>query len=73
MSKPRDRTVLALVDELHDTSTLTDAAWAAASEHFSNEQLLDLLALSGWYHAISYLARAVQVPLEPGAPALATA
>jgi alkylhydroperoxidase family enzyme len=72
-TQPRDRTVLALVDELHDTSTVTDATWGSASEHFTTEQLLDLLALAGWYHAISYLARAAQVPLEHGAPTLATA
>jgi alkylhydroperoxidase family enzyme len=72
-TQPRDRTVLALVDELHDTSTVADATWGAASEFFTTGQLLDLLALAGWYHAISYLARAAQVPLEPGAPTLATA
>jgi len=31
-------------------------------------QLLDLLLLCGWYHAISFTARAARVPLEDGAP-----
>jgi alkylhydroperoxidase family enzyme len=69
----RDRAVIRLVDALHDTSTLDDEAWADASAHFNDAQMLDLLALAGWYHAISYLARAAQVPLEPGAPTLASA
>jgi len=70
---PRDRAVLRLVDTLHDTSTVDDAGWADVSAHFTDPQLLDLLALAGWYHAIAYLARAARVPFEPGAPTLATA
>ena len=70
---PRDRSVIGLVDRLHDTATVDDATWAAASAHFAPGQLLDLLALAGWYHAISYLANAAQVPGEPGTPTLASA
>jgi alkylhydroperoxidase family enzyme len=69
----RDRVVLRLVDQLHDTSTVDDGLWEAATLHFSPAQLLDLLALAGWYHAIAYMARATGVPLEDGAPRLATA
>jgi hypothetical protein len=29
------------------------------------------LLLAGWYHAISYAARAARVPLEDGAPRFA--
>jgi alkylhydroperoxidase family enzyme len=72
-SAPRDRAVLRMVDALHDDSTLDDALWAQGSAHFTDPQMLDLLALAGWYHAIAYLARAPQVPLEPGAPTLAGA
>jgi alkylhydroperoxidase family enzyme len=71
-TEPRDRAVVALVDILHDASTVDDATWAGAATHFTPAQLLDLLALAGWYHAISYLANAAQVPGEPGAPTLAT-
>ena len=72
-TEPRDRAVLRLVDVLHDTSSVDDEHWAGAAAHFTDGQLLDLLALAGWYHAIAYLARGAQVPLEPGAPILATA
>lgn len=71
-SQSRDRAVIGLVDVLHDTSTMDDATWAGASEHFTDAQLLDLLAVAGWYHAISYLANATQLPGEPGAPTLAS-
>jgi hypothetical protein len=49
-----------------------DELWAEATGFFTDVQMLDLLALAGWYHAISYLARAAQVPLEPGSPTLAS-
>jgi hypothetical protein len=35
---------------------------------FDEHQVLDLLMLTGWYHAISFAARAARIPLEPGAP-----
>jgi hypothetical protein len=49
---------------------LDDATWAAATEHFSDTEMLDPLA--GWYHAISYLANATQLAGEPGAPTRAS-
>jgi alkylhydroperoxidase family enzyme len=61
--------LLRAVDELHDTNDVCDATWAALE--LSDEQRLDLLLLAGWYHAISYAARATRVPLEAGAPRFA--
>ncbi len=34
----------------------------------SDAELLDLMMLAGWYHAISYAANGAQVSLEPGTP-----
>ena len=59
----------AAVDELHDTNDLSDATWAALG--LTDEQRLDLLLLAGWYHAISFVARAARVPLETDAPRFA--
>ena len=36
-----------------------------------SQQLLDLLMLTGWYHAISYVARAGRIPPRAGAPSFA--
>lgn len=63
--------VLRAVDELHDTSDIADDTWSALSERLEDEQLLDLLMLTGWYHTISYVARAARVPLEDSAPRFA--
>lgn len=64
----REAAILTAVDELHDTSTLSDAGWEQLHAHLDDAQVLDLLLLAGWYHAISYAANGAQVDLEPGAP-----
>jgi len=61
---PRDRLLVSLVDQLHDTSQVDDALWAEMSAHWSPPQLIELLMLAGWYHAVSYLCNAARVPLE---------
>jgi alkylhydroperoxidase family enzyme len=63
-----DRLLILLVDELHETSDVSDALWERLRAEFEEVQLLDLLLLCGWYHAISFTARAARVALEDGAP-----
>lgn len=63
----RDHLLLRLVDELHDSSTVSDALWQELAGVWSAPQLVELLMLAGWYHAISYVCNAARVPLEPWA------
>lgn len=70
-SDERDRLLVAAVDALHDGADLGDDLWDRLQRTFDEAQLLDLCLLTGWYHAISYLARAARVDLEPGAPRFA--
>lgn len=65
---PRDTLLIRAVDALHDTHDLSDELWRELRAVFSDENLLDLPMLCGWYHAISFVARSLRVPLEPGAP-----
>jgi alkylhydroperoxidase family enzyme len=60
----RDRLLIRLVDELHDTATVSDALWSELRPVFSVAETLELLLLAGWYHAISYLANGARVELE---------
>ena len=62
-----DAALLAVVDELHDRGTVSDAAWARCDGRFSDEQRLELLVLVGFYHLISYVANGARVALEPWA------
>jgi alkylhydroperoxidase family enzyme len=64
----RDRLLIRAVDALHDECDIPDALWGPLSTAFSEANLLDLFMLCGWYHAISFVARAARVPLEPAAP-----
>jgi alkylhydroperoxidase family enzyme len=71
-SEERDRLLIRAVDALHDSSDIPDALWTELSDVFSETTLLDLLLLCGWYHAISFAARAVRLPLEAWAPTFAS-
>lgn len=70
-TEPAERAVIAAVDQLHDTSTIDDRLWSQLADHLDEPQLLDLLLLCGWYHGISFVARAADVALEAGAPTFA--
>ncbi len=65
---PRDRLLVEAVDRLHDTGSIDDDLWARLAAVFTEAEVLDLTMLCGWYHAISFTARAAGVALEPGAP-----
>ena len=65
---PRDRMLVELVDALHDAGDVDDGLWARLADEFDAAQILDLVLLCGWYHAISFAARVARVPSEPGGP-----
>jgi hypothetical protein len=64
----RDRLLIRAVDALHDYSDIDDGLWQELAGTFTDANLLDLLLLCGWYHAISFVARGTHVPLEASAP-----
>ncbi len=62
-----DRVLVALADELHDTATVSDALWASLAARFTEEQLIELIVIGGWYRLIGCLINAVGVQREPWA------
>jgi alkylhydroperoxidase family enzyme len=70
-SDPAEQALIRVVDQLHDRSEIDDAAWASLASHRPDDQLLDVLLLAGWYHAISYAANGARVELETWAPRFA--
>ena len=60
----RERLLLRLADELHDRAQVSDELWAALRAHFAEEQLIELVALAGFYHLISFATNALRIPLE---------
>ena len=67
-SEERERLLILAADALHNRATIDDALWRRVAEAFTEAELLDLLLLCGWYHAISYAANATGVELEDWAP-----
>ncbi len=63
----RERAVIALADELHDTGQVSDATYAEVERHFTAEQILELVVTAGWYHTISFVLGTARVTLEPWA------
>jgi len=63
-----ERMLIRAADELHDRSDISDELWGKLAGHFDQAQLLDIVLLCGWYHAICFIATAARVTLEDGAP-----
>lgn len=64
---PEDARLLRFCDEVHETASVSDATWAALRADFSEEAVLELLLLAGFYRTVSLLANALRLPLEEGA------
>jgi 4-carboxymuconolactone decarboxylase len=62
---PTDRLLVRLADELHDTCAVSGPLWAELADHYTDEQLLELVIVAGWYRLLSGVINAVGVPLEP--------
>ena len=60
----RDRLLVQLADELHETARVSDPLWAELAAQWTEPQLIELLLLAGWYRAVSYVCNGARVPLE---------
>ena len=64
-----ERLLIRLVDELHDAATISDELWEGLAAAFSVEQILELIALVGFYHTVSFFANGLRLAPETyGAP-----
>ena len=63
----REAALIAGVDALLDDKRLSDAQWAGLREHFSEEEVLELVQLVAFYHGVSLICGALDLPLEDGA------
>ncbi|MGD0968763.1 MAG: carboxymuconolactone decarboxylase family protein [Candidatus Aquilonibacter sp.] len=62
--EPAEQALLALVDDLVDHHTIEDATWQRLRAHFDDAQILDAIALVGYYHTISFLCRGLDLAPE---------
>jgi alkylhydroperoxidase family enzyme len=64
----RQSLLIRLVDELHDTATVSEELWNSLEADWRPAQLIELIAIAGQYHAVSFLVNALRIELEEGAP-----
>jgi AhpD family alkylhydroperoxidase len=60
-----DRAVLCAVDELEDESNVSDATWAALTEHLDEQQRMDLVFTIGCYGALAMAINTFGVEPDP--------
>ncbi len=60
-----EQALIGLVDDLVDRRTIGDERWRALRAHFDETQILEAIALVGYYHTISFLCVGLDLPLEP--------
>lgn len=60
--------LIGMADALTDTGTVDDALWQRAAEYYKADQLIEIIALVGFYHLVSFTVNATGVALEPGTP-----
>jgi 4-carboxymuconolactone decarboxylase len=56
--------LIELVDQLHDTATVSDELWAALAAGYTEPQLIELITLVGQYHTVSFYVNALRIPPE---------
>lgn len=59
-----DRSLIRLCDALHKECDLSDALWSELRGQFSEDGMIELLMLAGFYRTVSYLTNGLRLPLE---------
>lgn len=59
-----ERLLLQAADECRHTFSLSEATYTALGDHFSSQQLLDLLATIGMYMTLALILKSFAVPME---------
>lgn len=59
-----DKLLLDFCDALHARCTLDESQWQELRGMFSEEAIVELLMLAGFYRTVSYLTNTLQLPLE---------
>lgn len=66
--QPSDADLVAMVDELCSDDAVSEQTWQRLAERWTDQQLLELLVLAGFYRLVSGLLNSVGVALEPHTP-----
>ena len=61
---PRERAILAAVDELHRTGELGDTTWSALRDHLDERAVIELVLLASHYEMLATTIAALRIPLD---------
>lgn len=61
-----ERLIVRMVDELHEHSTVADATWEGLCAHWPQQQVVELIFSSAFYHMAAFFLNSAAVPLENG-------
>ena len=70
---PAEAALLQVVDDLYSDDCVSDATWAEAVSHFSNAEMVHLIAAAGCYRMVSGLLNSTGVERDEGVPSWPTA
>jgi alkylhydroperoxidase family enzyme len=59
-----DRLLIRLCDKLHRDCDIDDELWSALRADFSENAIIELLLLAGFYRTVSYLTNGLRLPAE---------
>ena len=63
----RQSLLVQLADQLHDDAAVSDGLWAELARNWEPPELIELIALAGFYHLVSFAANAARVEPEAAA------
>lgn len=63
----RDRLLVRLADQLHETNDIDDQLWADLTGKFGHPELIELFVTAGWYRTLAYVMNAARITPEPWA------
>lgn len=63
-----DRALIAMADELHADDCVADDTWETLSLTWTDDQLVELLVVAGFYRMVSGFLNSTGVQLDPGVP-----
>jgi alkylhydroperoxidase family enzyme len=59
-----EQALIAVVDALHDSATLSAREFKALSAHYDDAKIFEIILLCGFYRTVSYFANGLDLPLE---------
>jgi alkylhydroperoxidase family enzyme len=57
--------LMAVVDELADTTNLCDESWGFLRDRYDDKQIVEFIVLVGWYRTVSSVCNVLRIPPHP--------